>query len=266
MTDLTTFKNDNFGEVRTVMRDGEPWFVAADVCRSLEIGNPAMAMRRLDEDEHDSHSIDTPGGKQGMNIVNEAGLYRLVLCSRTKKAYNFKRWITHDVLPSIRKNRKYVKKDNTETAKTIWKEFISATDKGIPGKVHDYLGYIYVLEYGTTIKIGSTRNPEKRLKNLEANARLYGDISTGRVLVSIPHVNFRENETLIHRYLREMRITSSERFDITFDEWFDWIPYGVEFDTDVEVYAAEMKRKWNSLMSAAGLNINGGDNKCRDLN
>ena len=106
MTDLTTFKNETFGEVRTVMRDDEPWFVAADVCRSLEITNPRAAMGRLDEDEHDKHLIDTPGGKQGINIVNEAGLYRLVLCSRTKKAYNFKRWVTHDVLPSIRKKQK----------------------------------------------------------------------------------------------------------------------------------------------------------------
>lgn len=105
MNKLTTFKSEELGEVRTILKDNEPWFVAADVCRSLEIANPRDAMGRLEEDEHDKYLIDIFGGKKEMNIVNEAGLYRLVLCSRTKKAYNFKRWIIHDVLPSIRKNR-----------------------------------------------------------------------------------------------------------------------------------------------------------------
>lgn len=107
MTDLTTFKNDNFGEVRTVMRDGEPWFVAADVCRSLEIGNPAMAMGRLEEDEKGISSIDTLGGKQNLTIVNEPGLYTLVLGSRKPEAKAFKRWITHEVVPAIRKHGMY---------------------------------------------------------------------------------------------------------------------------------------------------------------
>lgn len=107
MTDLTTFKNDNFGEVRTVMRDGEPWFVAADVCRSLEIGNPAMAMGRLEEDEKGISSIDTLGGKQNLTIVNEPGLYTLVLGSRKPEAKAFKRWITHEVVPTIRKHGLY---------------------------------------------------------------------------------------------------------------------------------------------------------------
>lgn len=112
MTDLTTFKNDNFGEVRTVMRDGEPWFVAADVCRSLEIGNPSDAMRRLDEDEKmtldstDGHSGQR-GGPQSYTIVNEPGLYTLVLGSRKPEAKAFKRWITHEVVPSIRKHGMY---------------------------------------------------------------------------------------------------------------------------------------------------------------
>ena len=106
MNELTTYKSD-FGEVRTVMRDGEPWFVAADVCRSLEIGNPAMAMGRLEEDEKGISSIDTLGGKQNLTIVNEPGLYTLVLGSRKPEAKAFKRWITHEVVPSIRKHGMY---------------------------------------------------------------------------------------------------------------------------------------------------------------
>lgn len=119
MTDLTTFKNETFGEVRTVMRDGEPWFVAADVCRSLEIGNPAMAMGRLDEDEKmtlsstDSHSGQR-GGPQSYTIINEPGLYALVLGSRKPEAKAFKRWITHEVIPSIRKHGAYITAETAE--------------------------------------------------------------------------------------------------------------------------------------------------------
>lgn len=107
MTDLTTFKNDNFGEVRTIMRDGEPWFVAADVCRSLEIANPRDAMGRLDDDEKGVALTDTLGGKQNLTIVNEPGLYTLVLGSRKPEAKAFKRWITHEVVPAIRKHGMY---------------------------------------------------------------------------------------------------------------------------------------------------------------
>lgn len=112
MTDLTTFKNDNFGEVRTVMRDDEPWFVAADVCRSLEIGNPSEALRRLEDDEKAALSLTDTSSKgvtQGrtFTIVNEPGLYTLVLGSRKPEAKAFKRWITHEVVPTIRKHGLY---------------------------------------------------------------------------------------------------------------------------------------------------------------
>lgn len=113
MNDIQVFSNEKFGQVRTVMQDGEPWFVAADVCRDLEIGNTAQAVSRLDDDEkmtikiNDSHS-GTRGGAQMMTIVNEMGLYSLVLGSRKKEAKDFKRWITHEVIPTIRKTGGYV--------------------------------------------------------------------------------------------------------------------------------------------------------------
>ena len=85
------------------MRDGEPWFVATDLCQALEILNNRDAISRLDEDEKGVSSIYTPGGKTVMTIVNESGLYSLIMGSRKPEARKFKRWITHDVLPSIRK-------------------------------------------------------------------------------------------------------------------------------------------------------------------
>lgn len=107
MNDLQVFENPDFGQVRTVTKDGEPWFVAADVCRALEIADNRSATARLDDDEKDAVSIRTLGGEQKMTIVNEPGLYSLVLGSRKQEAKNFKRWITHEVIPSIRKTGSY---------------------------------------------------------------------------------------------------------------------------------------------------------------
>ena len=94
--------------VRIVDRGGEPWFVAKDVCAVLEIAKVDSAIRSLDEDEKDAHSMSTLGGDQEMSIVSEAGLYSLVLRSRKSEAKAFKRWVTHEVLPSIRKTGAYV--------------------------------------------------------------------------------------------------------------------------------------------------------------
>ena len=106
MNDLQIFKNEQFGTIRTVMQDGEPWFVAADVCKDLEHSNDSMALDRLDDDEKAKLSLGLSGGET--NVVNEPGLYTLILGSRKPEAKAFKRWITHDVLPAIRKTGMYV--------------------------------------------------------------------------------------------------------------------------------------------------------------
>ncbi len=105
MNGLEIFKSPEFGQVRVTMKGGEPWFVAADVCRALELDRTQT--RRLDEDEKGVYSTQTPGGDQEMSIVNEPGLYTLVLGSRKPEAKAFKRWITHDVIPSLRKEGAY---------------------------------------------------------------------------------------------------------------------------------------------------------------
>ena len=109
MNELKVFQNKDFGEVRTVLKDGEPWFVAADVCRALEIGNASQALSRLDDDEcsHTLISNEGTSGNPNFTIVSEPGLYTLVLGSRKPEARAFKRWITHDVIPSIRKHGLY---------------------------------------------------------------------------------------------------------------------------------------------------------------
>lgn len=113
MNDVTIFRKDEFGAVRAVTLEGEPWFVAADVCRALGLGNSSMAVSKLDDDEKmtlsltDSHSGQR-GGAQMATIINEPGLYALVLSSRKPEAKAFKRWITHEVIPSIRKTGGYI--------------------------------------------------------------------------------------------------------------------------------------------------------------
>jgi len=107
MTDLQIFNNDRFGQVRIIPVEGELMFVAKDVCDCLEITKHRDAISRLDSDERGSVKLDTPGGKQDIAAINEYGLYNLVLSSRKPEAKEFKRWITHDVIPAIRKTGSY---------------------------------------------------------------------------------------------------------------------------------------------------------------
>ncbi len=105
MNDLIIFKNEKFGEIRTIEIENQPWFVAKDICYILEIQNTTQAINRLDEDERTMLNI----GRQGnTNLINEYGLYNLILASRKKEAREFKRWITHEVIPSIRKHGGYI--------------------------------------------------------------------------------------------------------------------------------------------------------------
>lgn len=104
MNSLQIFKNEQFGEIRSVIKNNEIMFVAADVCKVLDLSNPTKAVSRLDDDERANLKL----GRQGnTNVVNEYGLYSLVLTSRKPEAKAFKRWITHEVIPSIRKTGGY---------------------------------------------------------------------------------------------------------------------------------------------------------------
>lgn len=105
---------------------GNPWFAGVDVCDALTIGNSRMALDRLDEDEKGVSSIDTPGGKQDMAVVNESGLYVLILGSRKPEARRFKRWITHDVLPALRKTGHYAMTANAPALPTHAQDTVGA--------------------------------------------------------------------------------------------------------------------------------------------
>ena len=112
MNDLTTFTNPEFGQVRIVEIDGTPWLVGKDVAVALGYKNPQRAIRdHVDTEDKGVSEILTPGGRQKLPVINESGLYSLVLSSKLPKAKQFRRWVTSEVLPSIRKYGAYMTKE-----------------------------------------------------------------------------------------------------------------------------------------------------------
>ena len=106
---IKIFENEEFGRIRTVMIDNEPWFVGKDVAQILEYRETAKAIRtHVDAEDKGVSVLDTPGGKQEITIINESGLYSLVLSSKMPRAKEFKRWVTSEVLPTIRRTGGYV--------------------------------------------------------------------------------------------------------------------------------------------------------------
>ena len=126
--EIQIFQNDRFGTIRALSLDGEPWFVAKDVCEALGVGNSRQALARLDDDEKGVISTDTPGGEQRVQTVNEAGLYTLVLSSRKPEAHAFKRWVTHEVLPAIRRTGGYMVARDETPEQTMARALLIAQD------------------------------------------------------------------------------------------------------------------------------------------
>ena len=108
MNDIVLFSNQRFGNVRCVSVNGEPWFVAKDVCDILELTNSRKATSRLDEDEKADVTLSDGRQNRSMTIINESGLYNLIMSSKKPEAKEFRRWITHEVIPSIRQNGGYI--------------------------------------------------------------------------------------------------------------------------------------------------------------
>lgn len=109
MNNISTFRNPAFGSVRAVSIDNEPYFVGKDVAEILGYERPTDAVRkRVDPDDRGVAKMETPSGAQEMTIINESGLYSLILSSKLPKAKEFKRWVTSEVLPTIRKTGGYV--------------------------------------------------------------------------------------------------------------------------------------------------------------
>lgn len=120
MNEVMVFNNPEFGDIRTITIDNEPWFVAKDVCEALKHTNPTVAMQMLEDDDHTKLSLGRAGET---NVINESGLYTLIIKSNLPNAKKFRKWVTSEVLPSIRKHGVYAIPGATEQTVVV------ATDK-----------------------------------------------------------------------------------------------------------------------------------------
>ncbi|EME5683494.1 Bro-N domain-containing protein [Acinetobacter baumannii] len=157
MNNVAVF-NFNQKEVRTIVKeDGEIWFVLSDVCSVLEIGNPSDAARRLDNDEVTLDNIE--GNHRPTNLVNESGLYSLVLTSRKPEAKQFKKWVTSDVLPSIRKNGGYISGQENDDPEIIMAKALQVANNVILRKTQELQQARAERDHAITTKaeIGSRR-------------------------------------------------------------------------------------------------------------
>ena len=165
--------------VRTTEIDGETWFVAKDVCDILEIVNSRDAISNLDDDEKGVAKTDTPGGIQEMTIVSEAGLYTLLMRSNKEEAKPFRRWVTHDVLPSLRKTGSYV---------------LSNTKQETMPDIHLPPGSIELAE--TIMRRARNANSDDDFEELAAMDNLFKDFTgksalnaAGMFIMSMPQID-----------------------------------------------------------------------------
>lgn len=163
----------------------EPLFVAADVCNALEHTNTSMAIKSLDEDEKGVSKVYTPGGEQEMSVVNEAGLYKLIFKSRKEEAKVFQRWVTHEVLPSIRKTGQYkvdgLKKELEEKNKDIKSAYRGIVhlfaDKILGESVDDFVdcrwAWLMWRQFGSYAKAGRNAQPKVSSGFISRRAKKY---------------------------------------------------------------------------------------------
>lgn len=130
MNDIQIFQNPEFGEIRTIEQDGEPWFVGKDVAQALGYQNGSRDINRhVDEDDRSVTEIMTVLGKRNFVIINESGLYSLVLGSKLPTAKKFKRWVTSEVLPSIRKSGGYIAGQDQLTPEELMAKALQVANK-----------------------------------------------------------------------------------------------------------------------------------------
>ena len=176
MDTVKTFVNENLGAVRVVADESGEWFVAKDVCDILEIANHRNACSRLDDDEKGVRLTDTLGGKQEILYVNEYGLWQLVLGSRKPQAKEFKRWLTHEVIPAIRKNGGYI--DGQEHLPAEEKAQLEAEVRELHAMVKDYQYQHKIMQekidsLARIIERDTTGDFDKKKKNAWAKEDMY---------------------------------------------------------------------------------------------
>lgn len=129
MSDIQVFENSEFDKIRAMCgEDGEPMFIAGDVAKILGYGDATHMTRRLEDDEKALRSVETPGGTQMANVITEPGLYSAILSSRVPNARAFQRWVTHEVLPALRRDGGYMVARDDETPEELMARALKAAD------------------------------------------------------------------------------------------------------------------------------------------
>lgn len=220
---LQIFNYEDY-EVRTVFIDGEPWWVALDVCEVL--GVDRTQTRRLDDDEKGVCTVHTLGGNQQMAVVNESGLYSLILTSRKPKAKAFKRWITHEVIPAIRKTGSYTSPTQPVVTPHKLTDLLADRAKINTDRVPDhYFGVLSVLFL-------HLYNLERWVSDLDAKATL--EISVGKhwrkYALDVLHIP--SHETMQYRHIlangnEVLAWAYSHKWLTNFEKWL-WNIYFTE--------------------------------------
>lgn len=224
------FKHPKFGEIRVFLPDSNPsnpWFVAADVCRALELDSVSKAISRLNDNEKSfatipargMNSIPTRGGEQKMLIVNEPGLYRLIFSSRKKEAVEFQNWVYHEVLPSIRKHGYYSLVPSAAPAPAVKKLDLARV-------------YLFQMSDGTVqiIKIGHSNNIRSRVAKIERETGL--KVVDMYFTPEMPRKDARLVEWAAQKKLAPQRVRG-EFFSADFDEARAIIDYFVKITTAI---------------------------------
>lgn len=221
MNEIKIFENEQFGKVRTLQIENEPYFVAIDVCNILGLTNPTVATSRLDEDEVTKFNL----GRQGeTNLVNEYGLYNLILASRKKEARAFKRWVTHEVLPSIRKHGAYMTDEVLKEALTspdflikLATELKEEREKRIALEIDNNIKAQQIGELKPKADYVDKILKSKSLMTITQIAKDYG--MSGTKLNSILHdlrIQYKQSDQwLLYSKYHDKGYTHSETFDFT---------------------------------------------------
>lgn len=131
MNELQIFNNAEFGQVRTVEIDRNPWFAATDIAKILGYRMASDLTRRIDDEDKGTHIMSTLGGEQALSIINESGLYSAILGSKSESARRFKHWVTSEILPSIRKTGGYISGQETMTDAELMAKALLVAQKQI---------------------------------------------------------------------------------------------------------------------------------------
>lgn len=205
MNELQIFKNPEFGQIRSLMIDGEPWFVGKDVAMALGYSDPRGAIsKKVDTEDRGVAKMATPSGKQDMTTINESGLYSLILSSKLPNAKRFKRWVTSEVLPAIRKTGSYMVPTALPDRKLTADDYLRAASI-ISTCKNERLPYVLDLLKKSGIKVSQIKTEQHKAtagKDVEGEAQKA--IYTAKLVYGITYAEVGRKTGLTRQQIRRI--------------------------------------------------------------